>query len=184
MKTANNGTHEYLLTSHYALGIGAEQITGFICPINSEAVRWGKAAPSWGRRGGAVGRVSRVRSGNLGSSLPASARCSPIRCGLSAHSCARPCPLSVYLSLFLPIILWCLEPPADSAESFRLCPSAKKRKKDPGLGPQGRADGPGRGWLAHWMQARGLQGSGGIPEHFPGGWGHGPHHQGTRVQRV
>lgn len=45
MKTANNGTHEYLLTSHYALGIRAEQITGFICPINSEAVRWGRAAP-------------------------------------------------------------------------------------------------------------------------------------------
>lgn len=51
MKTANNGPHEYLLTSHYALGIGAEQITGFICPINSEAVRWAREAPvgaPWG----------------------------------------------------------------------------------------------------------------------------------------
>ena len=61
MKTANNGTHEYLLTSHYALGIGAEQITGFICPINSEAVRWGKAAPSWGRRGEGLPSAQRER---------------------------------------------------------------------------------------------------------------------------
>lgn len=68
MKTANNGKHEYLLTSHYALGIGAEQITGFICPINSEAVGRGRS-----RGGCSMGRVSLAHSRAVGSSLPASA---------------------------------------------------------------------------------------------------------------
>lgn len=87
MKTANNGKHEYLLMSHYTPGIGAEHLTGFICPINPEAVGGGQP-----RGGCAVGRVSLARSGDMGSSLPASAGRSPNRCGLSAPSPAGPLP--------------------------------------------------------------------------------------------